>query len=122
MRIASLVARILLGALFTFAGVSAFFMGPPPPMPGLVGAVTHDFYVSHWNLAVAFAQLAAGILLLLNRYVTLALIIIGAFLYNSLAFHALLMPSTLPIPLIVTLIWVAACWPRRNTFARLFAA
>ena len=120
MSIVSIVARILLGLLFTFAGLSAPFMGPPPPLPGLAGSLTTALYLSHWSVAVAFAQAVAGILLLANRYVTVALIVLGAFLYNSIAFHALAFPSTLPLPLAVVGLWVLACLPYRSHFAQLF--
>ncbi len=122
MRIASLIARLLLGIVFTFAGVSPLFMGNPPSMPGLVGVVNSALYQSHWMYAIALAQFVAGILLLTNRYVTLALVILGAFLYNSLVFHALLMPATLPIPLAVVVLWVIASLPYRAEFAALFMA
>ena len=122
MRFVPIAARILLGLLFTFAGLSGPFMGSPPPLPGLAGTLNMAFYHSHWNLVIGLAQAVAGILLLVNRYVTLALIILGAFLYNSLAFHALTMPSTLPIPLVVLAVWIVACWPYRKDFGALFTA
>lgn len=118
----SLIARILLGLLFTFAGLSPIFMGNPPPMPGLVGQLNTALYASHWMYAISLAQLVAGILLLANRYVPVALIILGAFMYNSIAFHSLLMPSTLPIPIAVVITWVVACLPYRAHFAALFTA
>ena len=122
MPIVSAIARIVLGLLFTFAGFSAPFMGSPPPLPGIAGTLTMALYQSHWSYAIAFAQAVAGLLLLLNRYVTVALIVLGAFLYNSIAFHALAFPSTLPLPLLVVALWIAACWPYRSQFAELFNA
>ena len=122
MSVVSLIARVLLGLLFTFAGVSPLFMGNPPAMPGLVGTFNAVFYQSHWIFAIAFAQFAAGVLLLANRFVPVALIILAGFMYNSLAFHSLLMPSTLPIPLVVVALWFLACLPYRANFAALFTA
>ncbi len=122
MSVVSLIARILLGLLFTFAGLSPLFMGNPPPMPGLVGTANTVFYQSHWIFAIALAQFVAGALLLTNRYVPVALIILGAFMYNSLAFHTLLMPSTLPIPVVVVALWFLASLPYRAHFAALFTA
>lgn len=122
MSVVSLIARILLGLLFTFAGLMPLFMGNPPSMPGLVGTANTLFYQSHWILAIALAQFTAGVLLLANRYVPVALIILGAFMYNSLAFHSLLMPSTLPIPVVVVALWILASLPYRAHFAALFTA
>lgn len=122
MNIASPIARVALGLIFTFFGLSSFFMTSVPTLPGIAGTLNTALFQSHWNLAVALAQLVAGILLLVNRYVTVALIILGAFLYNSLAFHILALPSFLPMPLLVIVLWVVAAWPYRSDFARLFKA
>jgi hypothetical protein len=122
MSVVSVIARILLGLLFTLAGVMPLFVGNPPPMPGLVGVMNSGFYQSHWMYAISFAQFVAGVLLLANRYVPVALIILAAFMYNSLAFHSLLMPSTLPIPVVVVALWFIACLPYRAHFAVLFTA
>ena len=120
MKIASLVARILIGLVFTFFGIFTFFMGPPPPLPGVAGDLNAAFYHSHWNLVVAFAQLVAGVLLLINRYVPVALIILAGFLYNSLAFHSLALPAVLPLPITVLVLWFLVAWPYRSAFATLF--
>jgi hypothetical protein len=71
MKIATLVARMLLGAQFAAAGLGGFifaFNAPPTP-PGLAGTFQSVFLQSHWVLFVAAVQLGAGVLLLLNRYV-----------------------------------------------------
>lgn len=122
MSVVSLIARILLGVIFTFAGVLPLFMGTPPPMPGLAGELNSALYHSHWTYAIALAQFVAGVLLLLNRYVPVALIILAGFMYNSLAFHGLVMPATLPIPLVVIALWFIAALPYRTHFATLFNA
>jgi hypothetical protein len=64
--------------------------------------------------------LIAGILLLLNRYVTVALIIIAAFLYNSFAYHVLAFPAALPLALVAFVLWFLSAWPYRSEFATLF--
>lgn len=120
MKIVSLVARILLGLDFAFFGVFTFFQKAPMPMPGVAGELNVALFDSHWNLVVAFAQVVAGILLLLNRYVTVALIIIAAFLYNSFAYHILAFPAALPFALLAFIFWFLAAWPYRSAFATLF--
>ncbi len=122
MSVVSLIARILLGLIFTFAGISPLFISTPAPMPGLAGVLNAAFFQSHWIYAIALAQLVAGLLLLINRYVTVALLILAAFLYNSLAFHALTTPAFLPLPIIVVILWFLAALPYRANFAALFTA
>ena len=122
MSVVSLIARILLGVIFTLAGISPLFLGTPPPMPGLAGELNAAFFASHWIYAISLAQFVAGVLLLANRYVTVALVILAAFLYNSLVFHGLTTPLMLPLPIVVVALWFLAALPYRKAFATLFAA
>ncbi len=121
MNIAATIARILLGLLFVFAGASAFFM-TPPPVPGMAGTFNDVFAHSHWQWFVAAAQIAIGVLLLINRFVPLALIMLAAFLYNSFAFHITMMPAALPAPLIVLVLWTIVALKYRAVFAPLLKA
>lgn len=122
MNIVATIARILLGLLFVFAGGMAFFITNPPPQPGMAGTFNIVFIHSHWALFVAAAQLVLGALLLLNRYVPIALIILAAFLYNSFAFHITMAQSTLPAPIIVLVLWFIVALKYRPLFAQLAAA
>ena len=120
MKIAALVARLLLGLLFVFAGVTGFIFSPPPT-PGAAGQFTAVVYATHFMNFVSAAQLLLGVLLLINRYVPVALIILAAFIYNSFAFHITMMPSGLFGPLIVTPLWLLVALQYRTLFAPIFA-
>lgn len=122
MAIVSIVARIVLGIVFAAVGAFSFFMPAPPPMPGLAGQFNVLFFQSHWNLFVAAAQLVLGVLLLINRYVPVALIILAAFLYNSFAFHITILPAFILAPIIVLILWLLVAWPYRALFAPIFRA
>lgn len=123
MNITRTIARILLGALFTFAGIAPLLFGNPPPEPGLAGTFDHVFYASGWAYFVAAAQFTIGALLLANRFVPVALIMLAAFLYNSLAYHILIAPKmVLPIPILVVALWLLVAWPYRAAFGALFRA
>lgn len=122
MTIAATIARILLGLLFTFAGALALLISSPPPQPGLAGTFDEVFIHSHWALFVGAAQLAIGALLLANRFVPLALVMLGAFLYNSFAFHITMAQSGLPAPMLVLVLWIIVCLKYRPLFAQLAAA
>ena len=122
MNIARIIARMLLGLLFTAAGIMAFVITTPPPEPGLAGAFNEIFMKSHWALFVGSAQLALGVLLLVNRFVPVALIVLAAFLYNSFAFHLTMAPSVLFAPILCTALGAFVAWPYRALFAPLFAA
>src|ERR1700734_918159 len=74
MKIAVLIARILLGLLFAVFGLNGFLhFIPMPPPSGLAGQYMGALYVSHYLVVVFLLQLVGGGLLLANRFVPLAL-------------------------------------------------
>lgn len=124
MNIAVVAARILLGLAFVAAGASGFFLSnnPPPAPPGLAGTFQDVFFQSRWVLFVDAIELLAGALLLANRFVTLALTLLGAVIANIIAYHITLMPAGLPAAAIVTLLWGIVAVRNRSSFAPLFVA
>jgi uncharacterized BrkB/YihY/UPF0761 family membrane protein len=68
---------------------------------------------------VGTAQLILGVLLLINRYVPIALIMLAAFLYNSFAFHITMAQSGLPAPIVVLALWLVVALKYRSNFAQL---
>lgn len=119
MNIAATVARIVLGLLFAFAGVMAFLISSPPSQPGLAGTFNEVYFHSHWAQFVGAAQIVIGVLLLVNRYVPIALIMLAAFLYNSFAFHITMAPGALFAPVIVLALWTLVALSYRSAFAPL---
>jgi uncharacterized membrane protein YphA (DoxX/SURF4 family) len=119
MNIAATIARILLGLLFVLAGIMPFVMSSPPPQPGLAGTFNDVFFHSHWAQFIGAAQLVIGILLLANRFVPVALIMLAAFLYNSFAFHLTMAPQALPAPLAVLVLWLLIVTQYRSRLSQL---
>ncbi len=121
MKIASLIARILLGLLMLAGGIAGIVLiNNPAPLPGLAGEFTRVLAESRWTLFISTAQIVSGSLLLINRYVNLALVILAGFFYNSFAFHITMAPSGLPIAIVAFLLWVLVALPRRASFGALF--
>jgi len=117
------VSRILLGLLFTLAGFAGFvfsFVGTPPPVPGLAGEFQHVFFASHWVLYVDAVEAAIGVLLLSNRYIILALTMLGAVLTNILAFHITMQPAGIVPGAVATALWFVLFRHYRSSFAPLF--
>jgi putative oxidoreductase len=114
-------ARIALGLVFTLAGASIFYLiaNPPPMPPGLAGTFTSAFFESRWVVFVDLVELTAGLLLLSNRSVPLALVLLGAVLSNILAFHITMQPGTIALPVILTALWFVLAYNRRSQLALL---
>lgn len=124
MKIASLVARILLGLIMLAAGASGFiiFHNPPPAPPGLAAAFQDVFFRSGWVLVVDAVELTCGLLLLFNRFVPLAVVMLAALIVNMYTFHITMMPAGTIAPVILTILWFTTAWPLRAHFAPLLTA
>ena len=62
-------------------------------------------YASHYLWVIFAFQVIAGLLLLVNRYVPLAVAVLAPVIVNILSFHALMAPSGLPLALFVAVLW-----------------
>ncbi len=123
MRILVFVSRLLLGLIFVVVGLNGFllFIPPPPHIPGNAGAFSAAMMSSHYIYLTAGVQVIAGGLLLINQYVPLALVVLGAVIVNILTFHLTMWPQSLfPFPILVTVLWFIVAWQLRAHFAPLF--
>ena len=123
MRIASAIARYLAGAIFVVFGLNGFLhFIPMPPPAGVAGQFMGALYVSHYLWVIFGFQVVAGVLLLANRYVPLAVAILAPVLVNILSFHVFMAPSGLPLALFVTVLWALIFLSVRPAFAGLMQA
>jgi putative oxidoreductase len=89
--IATLIARILLGLMFLVFGLNLFLNFLPAVFPsGLAGQFLTVLIQSHYVLFIGAIQVASGVLLLVNRYVPLALTMLGPVIVNILLYHLLM--------------------------------
>ena len=124
MKIAVIIARVLLGFTFVFFGANGLHpflpMGPMPT--GLAAQFIAVFAQSHWVAIVATVQVIAGLLLLVNRFVPLALALLGPVIVNILVFHLLMNLAGIPPGVVVTILWLFLFYRYRGNFAGLFVA
>src|SRR3984885_3920737 len=121
MRTASIIARYLAGVIFLVIGLNGFLNFLPFPPPGGVAAqFMGALYVSHYLWVIFAFQVVAGVLLLINRYVPLAVAILAPVIVNILVFHATMAPSGLPLALVVAALWAAIFIEVRPAFSGLF--
>jgi putative oxidoreductase len=120
MKIASTVARYLLGFIFFVFGLNGFLHFLPMSMPdGTAGQFMGALFVSHFLVVVFLLEIVPAILLLIGRYVPLALVLLGPVIVNIFLFHAFMAPSGLPLALVVIVLWSLVAVGVRPAFAGL---
>ena len=120
MKTATIIARILLGLMFVIFGSNFFlnFIPMPPPPPGLAGDYFKVFAASGYMYVVGAMQLLSGFLLLIGRFVPLALTILAAMIFNIWTFHILMNPQGLfPMAILVMVLELFLVWSYRDRFA-----
>jgi len=124
MKIASTIARYLLGLVFTFFGFNGFlnFIHQPPPANPLELQFLVSVSASHYAAFFFAVQILGGLLLLAGYFVPLALTLLAAELYNILAFHITLSPSTIGPALVAALLWIVVFAQYRESFRGILAA
>jgi uncharacterized membrane protein YphA (DoxX/SURF4 family) len=121
MKITTIIARSLLGLIFTVFGANMFlhFIPMPPPPEGPAREFMTALYVSHFLYVVGAIQVAGGLLLLTGRWTPLSLTLLGPVIVNILAFHALMAPAGLPMAIVVSALALFLVWSYRQNFAGL---
>ena len=125
MRIVEIVARYLLGIMFTVFGLNGFLNfihQPPPPNP-----LALQFFVaisaSHFSAFFFAVQLVAGLLLLSGYFVPLALVLLAAEIFNIiLAFHFTMAPATIGSGILAAVLWVLVFLQHRPSFDGILSA
>src|SRR5436189_6380481 len=121
MKVATIIARILLGLMFVVFGANIFFqfIPAPPQKPSLATDFAKALMVSHYMYVIGFLQFTGGLLILIGRYVPLGLTLLGPVIINILLFHIFLEPTGLPIALVVSVLALFLLWRYRANFAGL---
>ena len=124
MKTTSIVARYLLGLMFTVFGLNGFLHfipQPPPPSP-----LAMQFFIavsaSHFAAFFFALQVLGGLLLLFGRFVPLALTLLAGELYNILAFHLTMAPATIAPALVACVLWILVFRQHRKSFEGIFSA
>ena len=122
MKIVTLIARLLLGLMFLVLGLNGFLnflsMGPMPS--GLAGQFTAALFQSHYYYVVAGLQVVGGVLLLVNRFVPLALVMLGPVIVNIILYHVFLNPSGVGLAVVVVVLWFVVFFEHRQYFSGIF--
>lgn len=120
------VERILLGLMFAVFGLNGFlnFIPPPDqPMPegalSFAGALVKTGYMFP---LIKGTELLVGLLLLANRWVPLALVVLAPVLVNIIAFHVFLAPSGFGMLAVITALVLHLAWHHRAAYRPVLAS
>jgi len=96
-------ARLILGVILLIFGLNTFlhFMPMPEPPEGagkLLWAFAESGYIFPM---IGVVKIVVGLLLLINRYVSLALLLLAPFSVNIILFHLVLDPKGIAAAIVV---------------------
>ena len=123
MKIAVLIARILLGLIFVVFGLNGFLQFiPPQPIPAQAGQFAGLLFTTHYYVVIFALQFIGGVLLLVGRYIPLGLVILAPILVNILLFHIHMAPSGIGPGLLATVLWFVVFAAHRESFRGILSA
>jgi uncharacterized membrane protein YphA (DoxX/SURF4 family) len=115
-----IVSRVLMGLMFFVFGLNGFlnFIPPPAePMPEAVASFMGAIMKTGYMLPlIKGTEVLVGALLLLNRFVPLALVLIAPVIVNIVAFHAFLAPSSIVMALVILALEIYLAWAYRKAY------
>lgn len=99
MKIATIVVRSLMGALFVFASVTFLFkLFTPPETTGALKVFNDGLTASGYLMQlVKTTELVCGLAFISGRFVALASVIIAPIIVNIFFVHVFLDPQNLPV-------------------------
>ncbi len=124
MKIAVVVVRILLGALFVFASVVVLFkLGPQQVPTGATKTFMEGVAATGYLLTlIKVTELVCGLAFIIGRFVPLATVIIFPISLNIFLLHAFAAPEGLPAGLFVLLANLFLAFAYRKHYSGLFVA
>ena len=121
------IARVLLGLMFFVFGLNGFLFFIPQPPPDQMPAALVEFSTAMMKTGFLFqlvkgTEVVMGLLLLLNRFVPLALVILAPVIVNIVAVHVFLAPSGTIMAVVILALELYLAWAYRSAFRPLLAA
>jgi len=122
-KIVATIARYLQGLIFLVFGLNKFFnFIPSGPLPGgVAGEFIGAMVASKYIMLVGLFEVVGGLLLLINRYVPMALALLAPVIVNVLAVNILLDHRGLPSGIVITILWVLVYVRVKAAFSGLYS-
>lgn len=126
MKIAVLIARILLGLTFVVFGLNFFFNFihmPQPVMSEKAQAFSGGLFGSGYFFQyMKVIEITSGLAILFNRYTAFFLLILFPVSVNIFIFHTILAPAGIPMALAIIVLHVFLGIAYRKYYASIFTA
>jgi uncharacterized membrane protein YphA (DoxX/SURF4 family) len=124
MKIAVIIVRSLMGALFLFGSITFLFkLFTPPETTGAMKVFNDGLAASGYLMnLVKVTELVCGLLLISGRFVPLALILISPIIVNIFFVHLFLDPQNLPVAVFLILANSFLAYNHRESYKPLFVA
>jgi hypothetical protein len=117
------ISRWLLGLIFLAAALNGWAvilgLGAFLPTSPAAEAFLGDGYLL---VLVKGTELASAVLLLINRFIPLALAVLAPLVVNIFCFHLFVDPSMLPLVVLLLILWGHLLWSYRRYFRPLLTA
>ena len=119
MKIAMIIVRTLMGLLFLFASLVYFLnLIEPPPMEGPIKTFNEGLAASgYFFTLLKVTELVCAVLLLVGRFVPLALIILAPIVINIFFVHLFLDRSGMPVAIFLVLASIFLAYYYRDRYA-----
>lgn len=117
-------ARVLLGLIFFVFGLNGFlhFIPQPPPEGEAAAFLGALFAAGYMFPVIKGVEVLAGLALLGNRFVPLALTVLAPITVNIALFHLFLAPAGMPMVVVLLAASLYLAWVHRAAFAGVLAA
>ena len=126
-RYAQHTARVLLGLIFFVFGLNGFLEFIPPPAPETIPAGAMAFSVAMMKTGYLIqllkgVEVVVGLMLLANRFVALALVLIAPVVVNIVLFHLYLSPMGIEIAFAVLALELFLAYRYRAAYRSVLSA
>ncbi len=123
-RLVLAIVRVLLGLMFLVFGLNGFlnFIPAPKDMPQEMMTVAGALMQAGYMTVVSGVEVIVAVLLLLNRFVPLALALLAPIVVGILTFHIAVAPASIGPGIIVAVMELYLAWAYRGAFKPMLAA
>ena len=123
-RIITAIVRVLLGLMFLVFGLNGFlnFMPAPKDLPPDMITVITGLMKGGYMAVVSGTEIIVAVLLLANRFVPLALVLLAPIVVGIITFHIAIAPATIVPGIVVLVMELYLAWAYRGVFRPMLRA